>query len=109
MKDLLQHPKQCVPYGFSRKHQEKYTISNLGSGDGGWFPPRFKSQVTILYSSDTGHAEECAKAVACLGMAKNGSLVSRPSRLVFAQLSAFEATMPKRRLCWQCVLADRQW
>ena len=24
-------------------------------------------EVTILYSSDTGHAEECAKADACLG------------------------------------------
>ena len=69
MKDLLQHPKQCGPYGISRKHQEKYTISNLGSVDGGWWFPPFNSQVTILYSSDTGHAEECAKAVACLGTA----------------------------------------
>lgn len=42
-------------------------------------------------------------------MAKNGSQVSHLSRLVLAQLSAFEATMPKRRLCWQCVLADRHW
>ena len=29
-------------------------------------------EVTILYSSDTGHAEECAKAVAPLGLLKFG-------------------------------------